>query len=41
MIDFNYLVTSFFLIIVCAVAATIGVSLSVLIMDRIFSKFIR
>lgn len=41
MIDFNYFVASFFLIIVSAVAATIGVCLSVLIMDRVFSRFIR
>lgn len=41
MIDFNYLVASFFLIIVSAVSATIGVCLSVLIIDRVFSRFIR
>lgn len=41
MIDFNYLVSSFLLIIVSAVSATIGVCLSALIIDRVFRKFIR
>lgn len=41
MIDFSYLVASFFLIVVSAVGATIGVCLSILIMDRVFSRFFR